>query len=147
MYPEPQFDDLYRQVILDHYKRPRNRRPLAKADVRVEGMNPLCGDEIQLELDFTDGRLVDVGFSGRGCSISQSSASMMTEAIKGRSIAEIDRLIEAFKRMVTEGEPPDQDLGDLEALEGVAKFPVRVKCATLAWNTLQQGLKEYKGES
>ncbi|HXG23200.1 MAG TPA: SUF system NifU family Fe-S cluster assembly protein [Chthonomonadales bacterium] len=146
MYPEPQFDELYRQIILDHYRRPRNRRSLEHPDVRAEGMNPLCGDEVTLELDFEDGVLADAGFSGRGCSISQSSASMMTEAIRGKSLPEVDALIQAFKKMVVEGQPPEEDLGDLEALEGVAKFPVRVKCATLAWNVLQQGLEAYAAQ-
>lgn len=146
MYPEPQFDELYRQIILDHYRRPRNRRSLEHPDVRAEGMNPLCGDEVTLELDFEDGVLADAGFSGRGCSISQSSASMMTEAIRGKTLSEIDALIRAFKKMVVEGQPPEEDLGDLEALEGVAKFPVRVKCATLAWNVLQQGLEAYAAQ-
>ena len=143
MYPEPQFDELYRQVILDHYRRPRNRRQLEQPDVQAEGMNPLCGDEIEIQLDFENGRLQDIGFGGRGCSISQSSASMMTEAVQGKSIPEITALIGAFKKLVMEGESPEEDIGDLEALEGVAKFPVRVKCATLAWNVLQQGLDEY----
>jgi nitrogen fixation NifU-like protein len=143
MYPEPQFDDLYRQVILDHYRRPRNRRHLDHPDVKAEGLNPLCGDEIEVELDFDDGVVEEAAFGGRGCSISQSSASMMTEAVRGKSVEEIESLIVAFKRMVMEGQLPEADLGDLEALEGVSKFPVRVKCATLAWNVLQQALEDY----
>jgi nitrogen fixation NifU-like protein len=143
MYPEPQFDDLYRQVILDHYRRPRNRHPLDDPDVKAEGLNPLCGDEIEVELAFADGVVREAGFGGRGCSISQSSASMMTDAVQGKSVPEIEALIRLFKKMVTEGQIPGDDLGDLEALEGVSKFPVRVKCATLAWNVLQQAIEDY----
>jgi nitrogen fixation NifU-like protein len=143
MYPEPQFDDLYRQVILDHYRRPHNRHPLEHPDVKAEGLNPLCGDEIEVELRFEDGVVGEAGFGGRGCSISQSSASMMTDAVRGKTVAEIAALIRAFKQLVTEGGTASDDLGDLEALEGVSKFPVRVKCATLAWNVLQQAIDDY----
>lgn len=143
-YPEPQLDDLYRDLILDHYRHPRNRGNLARPSTKVDGYNPLCGDEVELELEFDDdGVIQDVAFKGRGCSISQASTSMMTELIKGQDKAEAQRLVDVFKRMMTdpEGEPP-AELGDLEALQGVAKFPVRVKCATLAWNVLEQGLRK-----
>ena len=153
----PGLEDLYREIILDHYRNPRNRGELETPPAhRVEGFNPLCGDEIVLFLDLdADGRVADIRISGQGCSISQSSASMMSAAVKGRTIAEIDELTRAFKAMMSihesslEGgetsdavEPGDVKLGDLEALRGVVKFPVRIKCATLAWNTLTQGLEE-----
>ncbi|HLG71251.1 MAG TPA: SUF system NifU family Fe-S cluster assembly protein [Chloroflexota bacterium] len=137
-------DDLYREIILDHYKQPRNRGELDPHTARVEGNNPLCGDEIQLDVVVGDGELQDVAFQGRGCSISQASASMMTEAVKGKPLEEAEELIETFKSMM-HGEDVDVEaLGDLEALEGVQKFPVRIKCALLAWTTLQEALKEAK---
>ncbi|MEI7622184.1 MAG: SUF system NifU family Fe-S cluster assembly protein [Actinomycetes bacterium] len=153
----PGLEDLYREIILDHYRNPRNRGELETPPAhRVEGFNPLCGDEIVLFLDLdADGRVADIRISGQGCSISQSSASMMSAAVKGKSIAEIDELTRAFKAMMSihesalEGsetsepvEVPEVKLGDLEALRGVVKFPVRIKCATLAWNTLAQGIDE-----
>jgi nitrogen fixation NifU-like protein len=152
-------EDLYREIILDHYRNPRNRGELPTPPaVRVEGFNPLCGDEVVLYLDVEDGKVADVKISGQGCSISQSSASMMSAAVKGRTVAEARALVRAFKGMMSiheqrldgEDEPPDGGdgddiavkLGDLEALQGVVKFPVRIKCATLSWNTLAQGLDE-----
>jgi SUF system NifU family Fe-S assembly protein len=140
-YPEPQLDDLYRDLILDHYRNPRNRGTLEHPSTKVDGYNPLCGDEVEIELQFDDGTIEDVAFTGRGCSISQASTSMMTEAIKGHSKEEAHALAEAFRHMLQnpdEEVPPE--LGDLEALQGVGKFHVRVKCATLAWNALEQGL-------
>ena len=154
----PGLEDLYREIILDHYRNPRNRGELDTPPAhRVEGFNPLCGDEIVvfLELDDDD-RITDIRISGQGCSISQSSASMMSAAVKGRSIDEVDELTRAFKAMMSihessleggeaaEVEMSDVKLGDLEALRGVVKFPVRIKCATLAWNTLAQGITEAK---
>src|SRR5437899_1409534 len=152
-------EDLYREIILDHYRSPRNRGELpAPPAYRVEGFNPLCGDEIVVFLDVGDDRIADVKINGQGCSISQSSASMMSAAVKGKTIAEARALIRAFKAMMSIHEHrldaeagPDQlegdleatadvALGDLEALQGVVKFPVRIKCATLSWNTLAQGL-------
>ena len=142
-YPEPDLDDLYRDLILDHYRHPRNRGNLAQPSAKVDGYNPLCGDEVEVELLFDDDVIEDVAFKGRGCSISQASSSMMTDAIKGRSKAEAQALVTAFKRMMTDPESePTAELGDLEAFQGVAKFPVRVKCATLAWNALEQGLQQ-----
>jgi len=149
-------EDLYREIILDHYRNPRNRGELpVPPALRLEGFNPLCGDEIVVYLDVEDGRIVDVRIGGQGCSISQSSASMMSAAVKNKSVAEARGLIRAFKAMMsiheqqldgedgTSGTPePDVKLGDLEALKGVVKFPVRIKCATLSWNTLAQGLDE-----
>jgi nitrogen fixation NifU-like protein len=161
----PGLEDLYREIILDHYRSPRNRGELpVPPATRAEGFNPLCGDEIVVYLTVDDGRIVDVKIGGQGCSISQSSASMMSAAVKGRTIDEARSLIRAFKGMMSIHEhrlggdasdgddvgdddaaavpPADVKLGDLEALQGVVKFPVRIKCATLSWNTLQQGLDE-----
>ena len=153
----PGLEDLYREIILDHYRNPRNRGELPVPPAhRAEGFNPLCGDEVQVYLDVEDGTVSDVRVSGQGCSISQSSASMMSQAVKGKSVDDARQLVRAFKAMMSihehelDGDDDeaadalDQDvkLGDLEALRGVVKFPVRIKCATLAWNTLQQGLDE-----
>ena len=152
-------EDLYREIILDHYRNPRNRGELPVPPAhRVEGFNPLCGDEVVVYVDVEDGRVVDVRIGGQGCSISQSSASMMSAAVKHRTVAEARALIRAFKGMMSvheqrlDGEDgdgrssdPDVKLGDLEALQGVVKFPVRIKCATLSWNTLAQGLDEAVG--
>jgi nitrogen fixation NifU-like protein len=152
-------EDLYREIILDHYRNPRNRGELAVPPARrVEGFNPLCGDEIVLYLDVTDDRVSDIRVGGQGCSISQSSASMMSSAVKGKTVDEARATIRAFKAMMSihesrlGGEDGDGDgdgagdievkLGDLEALQGVVKFPVRIKCATLSWNTLTQALDE-----
>ena len=144
----PGLEDLYREIILDHYKNPRNRGELPEPAISVEGHNPLCGDEITLYLDVADGVIRDVKVSGQGCSISQSSASMMTQAVIGRPIDEVRAVIRRFKSMmdITEDGPEPSDaeisLGDLEALQGVVKFPVRIKCATLSWNTLIQALDQ-----
>lgn len=135
-------DDLYREVILDHYRSPRNRGSLDDATVVVELNNPLCGDEITLYLHIEDETVKEVRFDGRGCSISQASASMMTEAVKEKSVSEALDLIRRFKGMLrSELTASDADLGDLEALQGVAKFPVRIKCAVLSWEALRQGLE------
>lgn len=136
------FDDLYRELILDHYRKPRNRGELPDAPVRVEGVNPVCGDEIHLDLVVEGGNLDDISFWGEGCSISQSSASMLTERLKGKPVDEAKRVMGKVRAMLIDGALPDSDLGDLEALEGVAKLPVRVKCALLCWNVLDQGLRE-----
>jgi nitrogen fixation NifU-like protein len=138
---EPQFDELYREIIIDHYRRPRNRGELAQRTHRLEGANPVCGDEVQLDLLVRGERIEDIAFSGQGCSISQSSASMLTERLKGAGISEARRILAKFKAMMMEGAAPDEEIGDLVALEGVAKFPVRVKCALLSWNVLQEGLE------
>lgn len=137
-------DDLYREVILDHYTHPRNKGTLDDADIKVEGANPLCGDELSIYIRLADGKISDVRFVGRGCSISQSSTSMMTEQIKGKTLDEAMRLVSRFKAMM-HGEPVGEDeLGDLMALQGVRKFPVRIKCATLSWVALEQGVQEYE---
>ena len=139
-FPEPELDDLYRELILDHYRHPHNKGKLAKA-THAEGYNPLCGDEIELDVAILGDTIEDVAFAGRGCSISQASASMMTDAVKGGSVDDAARLVESFRRMMTDAESePDEELGDLEAFQGVAKFPVRVKCATLAWRVLEDAL-------
>ena len=141
--PEPEFDELYRELILDHYRNPRHRQPLGKPDVVAEGYNPLCGDEVELRLNFDNGTVSDISVHGRGCSISQASGSMLTDVVLGKPVDEAKRLIELVQEMLTDaGTEPPEELGDLEALQGVAKFPVRVKCATLAWHTLGDGLKQ-----
>jgi nitrogen fixation NifU-like protein len=152
----PGLEDLYREIILDHYRNPRNRGELPVPPAhRVEGFNPLCGDEVVIYLEVDGDKVSDVRIEGQGCSISQSSASMMSAAVKGKTVDEVRALTRAFKAMMSihessldggDGEPvepdPDVKLGDLEALRGVVKFPVRIKCATLSWNTLAQGLEE-----
>jgi nitrogen fixation protein NifU and related proteins len=156
----PGLEDLYREIILDHYRSPRNRGELPVPPAqKAEGFNPLCGDEVVLYLDVDpDTETVrDLKIAGQGCSISQASTSMMSAAVKGKSVAEARQLIRAFKALMSihesklEGDGDGADLqadlegirlGDLEALQGVVKFPVRIKCATLAWNTLQQALDE-----
>lgn len=139
--PEPQFDELYRELILQHYRNPRNRGHLPAATLRAEGANPVCGDEVAIELEMNDGRIVRAAFDGQGCSISQASASMLTESIAGKTVAEARAIANAFERMLVEGAPPTPELGDLEAFQGVAKFPVRVKCALLGWKVLDGALK------
>ncbi len=143
-------EDLYREVVLDHYRNPRNRKPLDRVDASADGNNPLCGDKIHLDITLEDDVVVGVAVTGQGCSISQSSASMMSEAIVGKTRAEISELTGTFKAMMAiEGngdepaldpERPGSVLGDLEALQGVRKFPVRIKCADLGWTTLQEAL-------
>src|SRR5271170_7456716 len=156
-------EELYREIILDHYRSPRNRGELDSPPAhRVEGFNPLCGDEVVVSMVVSDGKLADLKIGGSGCSISQSSASLMSAAVKGKPVGEVRRLISTFKGMmsiheaaldgdveggaeVVESEPEEIDLdklGELAALQGVVKFPVRIKCATLSWNALAQGLDE-----
>jgi nitrogen fixation NifU-like protein len=138
-------DDLYREIILDHYRNPRRKRAVEPADLTVEASNPLCGDEVTLTLQVRDGTVADLGFTGRGCSISQASASMMCEEVAGRSRAEAAALGHRFKDMLTAGAQAE-DLGDLEALQGVRRYPVRVKCAVLPWNALLRGLEGTGGD-
>jgi len=152
-------EDLYREIILDHYRNPRNRGKLEVPPAKVaEGFNPLCGDEIQVYLMVTDGLISDIRIGGQGCSISQSSASMMSTAVVGQTPGEAREVLRSFKEMMSihehgldgEASPSDQrpdlsGLGDLEALRGVVKFPVRIKCATLGWNTLDQVLDQVDG--
>lgn len=137
-------DDLYRRVIMDHYQKPRNRGKLDEAEgLTVNLNNPTCGDSISLSLKLENGKVTDAKFLGEGCSISMSSASMMTEIVKGKSAEEALQLAQIFSDMM-QGKPVDDsiDLGDIEALSGVAKFPARIKCATLAWKALEQGVKQ-----
>jgi nitrogen fixation NifU-like protein len=164
VYRESHLEDLYREIILDHYRSPRNRGELASPPAhRAEGFNPLCGDEVVVYAQVDGGVVTDVRIGGQGCSISQSSASMMSAAVKGQPVAEARRLLRAFKSMMSiheatlgggpggdaeagdgaEAVPADpSSLGELAALQGVVKFPVRIKCATLSWNTLAQALDE-----
>jgi nitrogen fixation NifU-like protein len=147
----PGLEDLYREIILDHYRTPRNRGELPPPAAHAVGHNPLCGDEIDVYLQVEGDTVTDVKVGGQGCSISQSSASMMSQAVKGHSVAEVRALVRRFKGMMSiEEEAPEGEaaaeaeikLGDLEALQGVVKFPVRIKCATLAWNTLIEALAQ-----
>jgi len=170
----PDLEELYREIILDHYRSPRNRGELPSPPAhRVEGFNPLCGDEVVVTLLIEDGTLADIKIDGTGCSISQSSASLMSGAVKGRPLPEVHEMIRTFKSMMSiheatlgsdgaaaedgagatgggngaaAGNEPEavdrESLGELAALQGVVKFPVRIKCATLSWNALSQGLRE-----
>lgn len=142
----PGLEDLYREIILDHYRTPRNRGELAPPAAHAVGHNPLCGDEIEVYLDVADGMVNDIKVGGQGCSISQSSASMMTQAVKGKSLEEVRALVHRFRSMMSIEELDESaaevKLGDLEALQGVVKFPVRIKCAVLAWNTLTEALAQ-----
>ena len=146
----PGLEDLYREIILDHHRTPRNRGELAPPAPHAVGHNPLCGDEIDVYLQVENDVVVDVKVGGQGCSISQSSASMMSQAIKGKPVTEVRALVRRFKGLMSipdeDGNPiepdPEVKLGDLEALQGVVKFPVRIKCATLSWNTLLDALAQ-----
>lgn len=137
-------DQLYRSVIMDHYKNPRNKGSIEDGSVTIDMNNPTCGDRIHLTLNVADGVVQDAKFDGEGCSISMSSASMMTQIVKGKKIEEALELADIFSKMML-GEEFDEDkydLGDVEALQGVAKFPARIKCATLAWKAMEKGVKE-----
>ena len=136
-------DALYRQVIMDHYKRPRNKGLLEENNLTINMNNPTCGDRIQLTMIVNDGVVEDIKFDGEGCSISMSSASMMTQLVKGKPVEEALELAEIFSQLMQGKEyEGDKDLGDLESLMGVAKFPARIKCATLAWKAKKKGVKE-----
>lgn len=136
-------DELYKEVILDHYEHPRNYYVLANSTIHERGVNPLCGDEFELYIAFEGDVIKEASFQGKGCSISQASGSMMTELIQGKTKTEAFALIEKFKGMILEDKTPEysDDEADLEALNGVKKYPVRVKCAVLSWNTLDKALK------
>lgn len=142
-------DDLYRETILDHYHNPRNRGTIENPTVTMEGVNPLCGDELTLYIDLADGTIKTIKLEARGCSINMASGSMMSEAVQGQSIAAAEKVIGLFKTMMLskteEVELPDE-LEELEALRGVKKYPVRIKCALLPWNTLLQGIKQAVAE-
>jgi nitrogen fixation NifU-like protein len=138
-------DELYREVILEHSRGPRNRRRLDDPTIAHRDTNPLCGDEVEVELRIEGDRIVELGFQGRGCAISQASASMMTEALEGRTLREAGATVDAFQAMLTGDAGTDAaHLGDLEALAGVRRFPVRVRCATLAWHALGEALELYQ---
>ena len=138
-------DTLYRQVIMDHYKNPRNRGILENESLTIDMNNPTCGDRIQLSMKVEDGKVTEAKFDGEGCSISMSSASMMTQAIKGQTIENAIKLSHIFSEMMLGKEYDDSiDLGDIEALQGVSKFPARIKCATLAWKAMEKGLDRQK---
>jgi nitrogen fixation NifU-like protein len=142
---EVELDELYRDIILDHHRNPRNRGNISRPTVSGEGYNPLCGDEVSLDLTIDNGVIREARFRGNGCSISQSSASMMTEAITGKTVDKAEELFSSFQDMLVDPDADEaDDLGDLEALYGVRKFPVRVKCATLAWHTLRDALAQYR---
>ena len=144
-------EELYREVILDHYRNPRNQGHLENPQVSAQGVNPLCGDEITIEVSFDDDKVSEIAVDGQGCSISQASASMMTEAIKGKSRDEIDEIVKRFRQMMSiddsddpglDPERPGSVLGDIEALQGVRQYPVRIKCASLGWNTLLEAFSD-----
>ena len=136
-------DQLYRSVIMDHYKKPRNKGSLDENSVTIDMNNPTCGDRIHLTLNLQDGVVQDAKFDGEGCSISMSSASMMTQIVKGKKLDEALELADIFSKMMLGEDFDDEkyDLGDVEALQGVAKFPARIKCATLAWKAMEKGVK------
>ena len=144
--PDVALDDLYREVVLDHHRRPRGRAPLAHVDARAQGFNPVCGDEVVISLALDGDRVTGAQVEGRGCAICTASGSIMAEMIPGHTAAEAEATAEAF-RTVMHGAPPPPgvELGDLEALEGVQKFAVRVKCAMLPWVTLKDALKAWRG--
>ncbi len=134
-------NDLYQETILDHSKRPRNRGSLREATHKADGYNPLCGDRLSLELKLVDGRVADVAFQGVGCAISTASASLMTDALKGKTLEEAEKTFESFHRLLTEDGLPGADLGKLAVFSGVREYPMRVKCATLAWHTMRAALQ------
>jgi len=138
MNPMSLLDELYKEIILRHYKSPHNYGPLETANVRVMGDNPSCGDQIELQVETDGEHIANLRFRGQGCAISQASASLMTDLVKGKTWAEALELKSKFKSMIVDGTPPVPELGDLAALSGVHKLAARVKCATLAWNTLEQ---------
>jgi nitrogen fixation NifU-like protein len=134
-------DEIYKEVILDHYKNPRNKREMPDAELTCSKNNPLCGDEITVYVHAEDRKVLDVSFVGQGCSISQSSASMMTESVGGKTVEEVEALSTSVRGMLSGEIEPDEDaFGELVALKGVVRYPIRVKCAVLAWDVLQEAL-------
>lgn len=139
-----ELNDLYRRVIMDHYKNPRNRGEFGDDAVSIQLNNPTCGDRISLQLQLKDGIVTDARYTGEGCSISMSSASMMTEAVKGHTYEEALELADRFSSLMKGEDVEFEELEDIEALSGVNKFPARIKCATLAWNALRKGIEAQK---
>ena len=139
-------EELYQEIIMDHYRRPRNKGRANPADLAAKENNPLCGDEIEVTAKLSDGKITEIMFDGHGCSISQASASMMTQKLAGKTLHEAQAFIEMFQKMMR-GDVPfgGKELGEIKALEGVLKFPVRVKCATLAWHTLVTAIEQHDG--
>ena len=142
-----QLDELYRDVILDHFKNSSHHGEIADAQIKVNGANPLCGDEMTFYMKMGNGRIEQVRFQGKGCAISQAAASMLAAQLEHHTISDATHVIEAMKGLMQGQDPdPSVDLGDLESLAGVRKFPVRVKCAALSWNIVEQGLEGYRGD-
>ena len=144
-----ELDELYRDIILDHYRSPRHNETVEAPDIRAEGNNPFCGDEISLQLNLADGRISDVGFQGRGCSISQASGSMLAAILEGKTLEEAEHLSAIFRGMMQGQKPSEEELeklGELEALSGVRQFPIRIKCALLAWAILEDGIKHHRSQ-
>jgi nitrogen fixation NifU-like protein len=138
--------DLYSEILLDHYRLPRNKGELESPTLSVEGANPLCGDEITLHLKFDGERLSEVSFTGKGCAISLASTSMLTELLEGKTVSEIEQWIGNFREFIREGvAPAGVDMGEISSLEGIAKLPVRVKCAILPWTTMELAISQYRG--
>jgi nitrogen fixation NifU-like protein len=136
--------DLYGDILLDHFRFPRHQGRLESPSVSTEGVNPLCGDQLTIDLKFAENRLTDISFMGSGCAISMASASMLTESLRGKTVEEIREWITRVREFLKDGaEPAGFDLGDISALSGIAQLPVRVKCAALPWTTIEQGLIEY----
>ena len=146
--PFPELDEVYRSLILERYKNPRNKVQMEEPDIEYDEFNPVCGDQVVLQLKLDDGRIRDASFHGEGCSISQSSASIMTDLLKGKTLEEAEGLSETFRRMMQGQAPSTQELGELgklEVFQGVRKFPVRIKCALLGWTALEEGIEEFRG--
>ena len=143
-FPFDEIDELYGKVILDHYRNPRRTVRIEDADVEYDEFNPICGDRVVLQLKMDGDRIAEAGFQGEGCSVTRASASMMADLLGGMTLAEAEELAEAVRRMMLQGALPDDGLGDLEALRGVRRFPVRIKCALLAWTALEEGIDEYR---
>ena len=148
-FPFDELDDLYQKIILEHYRNARNKANLTSPDIEYDEFNPICGDQVVLQLKLNDGRIAEVGFHGEGCAISQASASILTELLKDRTLAGAAGLSERFRDMMqgrsSSGENLE-DLGDLQALQGVRRFPIRIKCALLAWIALEEGIDQYRSE-
>ena len=150
-FPFHEIDELYRRIILDHYRKSRNRSPVPDPDIEYDEYNPICGDRVVLQIKLEDGLIGEVGFHGEGCAISQASASMMTDSLKGKTLEESWELSEAFRSIMDRdaGAPSGKDaaLGELKALQAVRRFPVRIKCALLPWTALEEGIESYKAET